>query len=332
MTDQSTPRKMKAIVRNRFGPPEVLETVELDRPVPADAEVLVRINAVSLNRADWYTVAGRPLVGRPMMGLRKPKSNRLGTDYAGVVEAVGKDVVGFGIGDEVFGGRDGALAEYVCARFDRSIVLKPANVTFEQAAAVPVAALTALQGLRDKGGLQPGQQVLIQGASGGVGTFAVQIAKALGGAVTAVCGPRGVAAAKAGGADHVIDYTVDDFTRRGRRYDLVLDIAGTRSWRRLRRVLTPRATVVLVGGPKKNRFLGPMGHVISKGLGAAFSRRRAAFFIAKFNKADMETLRDLLASGKIVPVIDRRFGFDEIAAAFSYMGDGHPQGKVVITM
>ena len=332
MTDQSTPRKMKAIVRNRFGPPEVLETVELDRPVPADDQVLVRINAMSLNRADWYTVTGRPLVGRPMMGLRKPKSNRLGTDYAGVVEAVGKDVVGFRIGDEVFGGRDGALAEYVCARHDRGIVLKPANASFEQAAAVPVAALTALQGLRDKGGLQPGQHVLIHGASGGVGTFAVQIAKAYGGVVTAVCGPRGVAAAQAGGADQVIDYTIDDFTRRDRRYDLVLDIAGTRSWGQLRRVLAPRATVVIVGGPKDRRFLGPLGNVIGKRFAAVFSRRRAVFYIAKFNKADMETLGALLATGNIRPVIDRRFGFDEIAAAFSYMGDGHPQGKVVITM
>jgi NADPH:quinone reductase-like Zn-dependent oxidoreductase len=321
---------MKAIVRNRFGPPEVLEVVEIDRPVPDDDQVLVRVRASSLNRGDWYGVAGKPLVGRPMMGLRKPKSNRLGTDYAGVVAAVGKNVVGFKVGDEVFGGRDGALAEYVCARYDRAIVLKPANATFEQAAAVPVAALTALQGLRDKGGIQPGQQVLIHGASGGVGTFAVQIAKALGGVVTAVCSTRGVSAATSGGADHVIDYMKDDFTRIGRRYDLVIDIAGTRPWRHLRRVMAPRATVVLVGGPKSSGLLGPMGGVIAKGLAAVFSRRRSTFYIAKFNKTDMETLRDLLATGKIKPVIDRRFGFDEIVAAFHYMGDGHPQGKVVI--
>jgi NADPH:quinone reductase-like Zn-dependent oxidoreductase len=266
------------------------------------------------------------------MGIRRPKSNRMGTDYAGVVEAVGKDVTDFRPGDEVFGGRDGSLAEYLCARHDRGIAHKPATATFEQAAAVPVAALTALQSLRDKGALQPGQKVLIHGASGGVGTFAVQVAKALGAEVTAVCGPRGVEAARSGGADRVIDYEREDFTSIGTRFDLVLDIAGTRSWRHLKRVLAPRATVVVVGGPKTNRFMGPLGHVLAVRLGALFSRRTATFLIARFNKPDMETLRDMLASGQIVPVIDRRFGLHQMVEAFRYMGDGHPQGKVVITL
>ena len=331
MSTQPVPT-MKAVVRNSFGPPRVLEISVVDRPVPDDDQVLVRVRTASLNRADWYAMAGRPLLGRPMMGLRRPKSNRLGTDYAGVIEAVGKNVTGFRPGDEVFGGRDGALAEYVCVRHDRAIVHKPPNATFEQAAAVPVAALSALQGLRDRGGIQPGQKVLIHGASGGVGTFAVQIAKAFGAEVTAVCGPRGIEAARSGGADHVIDYTRDDFTRGDDRFDIVLDVAGTRSWRHLRRVLAPGAIVVGVGGPKDNRLTGPMSHMLGLRLGAMFSRRRAVFFIAKFNKADMETLRDLLADGRIAPVIDRRFGLEEAVAAFDYMGDGHPQGKVVLVI
>lgn len=326
------PEKMKAIVRNRYGPPDVVEVAEIDRPIPADDQVLVRVRAVSLNRADWYAMTGLPLVGRAASGLRRPKDIRLGVDCAGQVEAVGKEVMDFRPGDEVFGGRSGALAEYVCARHDRAIVLKPANVTFEQAAAVPVAALTALQGLRDRGGLQPGQQVLINGASGGVGTFAVQIAKALGAEVTAVASTRGVEVARSIGADHVIDYTREDFTRVDRRFDLMLDIAGTRSWSQCRRILSSRATLVVVGGPKTNRLIGPLGHVLKVRFGAVFSRRRTAFFIAKFNKADMEILRDFLAAGKIKPVIDRQFEFEDSAEAFRYMGDGHPQGKVVITV
>lgn len=331
MTSEPGVNKMKAVLRNRYGPPEVLEVAAIDRPVPDDDQVLVRIQAASLNRADWYAIAGRPVLGRPMMGMRKPRSNRIGTDYAGVVEAVGNGVTGFAPGDAVFGGRDGALAGYVCARFDRAIVLKPSNASFEQAAAVPVAALTALQAVRDRGGLRPGQRVLINGASGGVGIFAVQIAKALGGVVTAVCGPRGVEAAGASGADTVVDYTREDFTRLGTRFDLVIDVAGTRPWRHLRRVLAPRAMVVIVGGPK-NGFLGPIGHIFGTRISAAFSRRRSAFFIAKFNKADMETLGEMLADGRIRPVIDRTFRIDEIVAAVRYLGEGHPQGKVIVTM
>jgi NADPH:quinone reductase-like Zn-dependent oxidoreductase len=323
---------MKAAVRDTYGSPAaVVELREIDKPVPADDEVLVRVRAASLNLSDWYGVTGRPWVGRAMMGLRKPKDSRLGTDYAGTVEAVGKDVTQFRPGDEVFGGRSGALAEYVAAKEDRGIVTKPANVTFEEAAAVPVAALTALQGLRDKGQLQPGQKVLINGASGGVGTFAVLIAKALGAEVTAVCSTRNVEIARSLGADHVVDYTQEDFARRGERYDLLVDIAGGRSWSDCKRVLEPRRTLVIVGGPRK-ALLGPLGGVIRLRLGALFGSRKVAFFIAKFNKEDMEALRELLEAGKLTPVIDARYELSEIADAFRYMGEGHPRGKVVVAV
>jgi NADPH:quinone reductase-like Zn-dependent oxidoreductase len=323
---------MKAAVRDTYGSPAaVVELREIDKPVPADDEVLVRVRAASLNLSDWYGVTGRPWVGRAMMGLRKPKDSRLGTDYAGTVEAVGKDVTQFRPGDEVFGGRSGALAEYVAAKEDRGIVTKPANVTFEEAAAVPVAALTALQGLRDKGQLQPGQKVLINGASGGVGTFAVLIAKALGAEVTAVCSTRNVEIARSLGADHVVDYTQEDFARRGERYDLLVDIAGGRSWSDCKRVLEPRRTLVIVGGPRK-ALLGPLGGVIRLRLGALFGSRKVAFFIAKFNKEDMEALQELLEAGKLTPVIDARYELSEIADAFRYMGEGHPRGKVVVAV
>ncbi len=267
---------MKAAVRDRYGSPDVVELREVEKPVATNDEVLVRVRAASLNLADWYEVTGRPYVGRTQMGLRKPKTNRLGVDYAGTVEAVGRDVTEFRPGDEVFGGRNGAYAEYICAREERAIVPKPANVTFEQAAAVPVAALTALQGLRDKGQVQHGQTVLINGASGGVGTFAVQIAKALGAQVTGVCSTRNVDLVRSLGADHVIDYTREDFTRSNRRYDLMLDVAGSRSWSACRRVLSPQATLVIVGGTKTNRLFGPLGHVVKKYLAGLLSSRKSS--------------------------------------------------------
>lgn len=321
---------MRAAVRDRYGPPDVVELREIDKPVPTDDEVLVRVRAVSLNLADWYAVTGRPYVGRAQMGLIEPKSNRLGVDYAGTVEAVGGNVTEFRPGDEVFGGKSGCYAEHVCAREDGSIVPKPSNLTFEEAAAVPVAALTALQGLRDKGQLQPGQKVLINGASGGVGTFAVQIAKALGAEVTAVCSTPNVEIARSLGADQVIDYTQEDFTLGDRRYDLMLDIAGSRSWSESRRVLTPQATLVIVGGPKTSRLFGPLGGVARKWLGGRFSSRKVVFFIAKFNKAHMLVLRELLESGKVTPAIDRKYELSEIADAFRYIGEGHAQGKIVV--
>jgi NADPH:quinone reductase-like Zn-dependent oxidoreductase len=324
---------MKAAVRDRFGSPDaVVEVREIDRPVAGDDEVLVRVRAASLNMADWYGVTGRPYVGRVSMGLFKPKEDRLGVDYAGQVEAVGANVTEFQPGDEVFGGRTGALAEYVCARADRAILSKPSNVSFEHAAAVPVAAITALQGLRDKGQLQPGQKVLINGASGGVGTFGVQIAKALGADVTAVCSSGNVDQARSLGADQVLDYTCEDFTQSGQRYDLVLDVAGSRSWSELKRVLNPRATVVVVGGPKSNRLLGPLSHLVKLRLAALRSRQKIVFFIAKLNKEDMGILRELLESGKVEPVIDRRYELSEVADAFEYMGEGHARAKIVVTV
>jgi NADPH:quinone reductase-like Zn-dependent oxidoreductase len=322
---------MKAAVRDRFGSPgDVVELREIDKPVPAEGEVLVRVHATSVNIADWYSVVGRPLIARPTMGLFRPRSNRIGTDYAGIVEAVGPGVTQFAPGDEVFGGKDGAYAEYICARVDRSITPKPANITFEEAAAVPVAALTALQAIRDKGGLEDGQKVLVNGASGGVGSYAPQIAKALGGVVTAVCSTQNVETARSLGADRVCDYSLEDFTRSDERYDLMIDIAGTRSWRECVRVLAPKATVVVVGGPKSNRLLGPLGHVGGMRLGSLFGGRKTAFFIAKFNKPDMQTLRELLESGRMRSVIDRRYAFDEIADALAYQGEGHARGKIVV--
>ena len=323
---------MKAALLDRFGSPDNIELREIEEPTPADDEVLVRVRAASVNPADWYSVMGRPYVGRMAMGLRKPKSDRVGVDFAGTVEAVGNDVTELRPDDEVFGGRSGAFAEYVVVREERAVVSKPANVTFEQAAAVPVAALTALQGLRDKGQLQPGQQVLINGASGGVGTFAVQIAKALGAEVTGVCSTRNVDIVRSLGADHVIDYTREDFTESDRRYHLLLDVAGSRSWSEYKRVLDPHATLVIVGAPKGNRLLGPLSHIVKVRLGALRSSQKVVFFIAKFNREDMETLRELLEAGEVTPVIDRRYELSEIADAFRYLGEGHAQGKVVITV
>ena len=323
---------MRAIVRNTYGSPDVLELQEIDKPDVTDDEVLVRVRAASVNRADWYTLTGTPYVGRTQLGLLKPKSNRMGVDFAGTVEAVGRDVTQFRPGDEVFGGRSGAFAEYVCVREDRAVVPKPANVTFDEAAAVPVAAITALQGLRDKGQIQPGQKVLINGASGGVGTFAVQIAKAFGAEVTGVCSTRNVDLVRSIGADHVIDYTREDFTRSDRRYDLMLDIAGSRSWSACRRVLNPQATLVIVGAPKGNRLIGPLSHIVKVRLAALRSSQKVVFFIAKFNKADMAVLRELLEAGKVTPVMDGRYELSEIADALRYMGEGHCRGKVVITV
>ncbi len=321
---------MKAAVRDRYGPPEVVELREIDRPVAADNEALVRVRAASVNPADWYSVTGRPYVARGMGGILKPKSDRLGIDFAGTVEAVGRDVTHVRPGDEVFGGRSGALAEYVCVR--DAVVPKPVNLTFDEAAAVPVAAITALQGLRDKGRLQPGQKVLINGASGGVGPFTVQIAKALGAEVTGVCSTRNVDLVRSLGADHVIDYNYEDCTRSDQRYDLMLDIAGSRSWSECKRVLTPRATLVIVGAPKGNALIGPLGRIVKLRLGSLRSSRRVVFFIAKLIRPDLEILRELIEAGKVRSVIDRRYELSETADAFRYLGEGHAQGKIVVTM
>lgn len=324
---------MRAAVRERFGPPKrVVEIRELEKPVPAPDEVLVHVRAASVNIADWYGVVGRPRVGRVAMGLFSPKETRLGVDYAGVVETVGSDVSAFAPGDEVFGGRTGAYAEYVVAKADRAIVTKPANVSFEEAAAAPIAAITALQALRDKGGLQAGQRVLIHGASGGVGTYAIQIAKALGAEVTAVCSTPNVEIARSLGADRVVDYTVEDVTRSGERFDLLIDIAGTRPLGRLRRVLAPGSTVVLVGGPRKGRLLGPLGHVIRSKLRSIVTRQRLTFFVASLDKEGMETLRGLFEAGKLTSVVDSTYPLERLADALDHMAEGHPRGKIVVTL
>jgi NADPH:quinone reductase-like Zn-dependent oxidoreductase len=318
---------MQAVVRERYGSAEVLDVVETERPEAPDEGVLVRVHATSLNRVDWYAMTGTPYVGRLSSGLRTPKDRVFTADFAGTVEAAGKDFPELRAGDEVFG-RCGAFAEYAIAR--KAVALKPSNLTFEEAAAVPLAGLTALQGLRDHAQVQAGQKVLVNGASGGVGTFAVQIAKALGAEVTAVCSTRNVDLAASLGADHVVDYTREDFTRSGRRYDVLFDNAGSRSWRACKRVLEPRATVLLVGGPKRNPLLGPLGHMVGMKLAAAFGKRKAVFFIADLNGPDLEALRAFLEAGTIAPVIDRRYELSETADAMRYLGEGHARGKITI--
>ncbi|MDQ3065709.1 MAG: NAD(P)-dependent alcohol dehydrogenase [Actinomycetota bacterium] len=321
---------MRAVIRKKYGSADLLDLQEVEQPDLADDTVLVRVRAASINPADWYGMTGRPYVGRAAMGLRKPKTDRLGVDFAGTVEAVGKDVTHVRPGDEVFGAKSGALAEYVSVR--DAVVPKPANLTFEEAAAVPVAAVTALQGLRDKGRLRAGQKVLINGASGGVGTFAVQIAKALGAEVTAVCSTRNVELVRSLGADHVVDYTREDFSRGDRRYDLMLDVAGSRSWSDCKRVLDPKARLVIVGAPKGSRLLGPLSHVMKLYLAALGNSRKVGFFVAKLNRADLVFLRELLEAGTVRPVLDKRYELSEVADAFRYLGEGHAQGKVVLTV
>ena len=320
---------MKAIVRDKYGPPDGVELQEVEKPEVTDDGLLVRVRAASVNRVDWYDVTGTPWIARPMTGLRGPKSRFTGRDFAGTVEAVGKDVTDLRPGDEVFGGKKGggSFAEYVGVPAD--IARKPAGLTFEEAATVPVAALTALQGLRDHGQLQSGQKVLVNGASGGVGTFAVQIAKALGAEVTAVCSTRNVEQARSLGADHVIDYTGEDFTRTGQRYDLILDIAGSKSWSQCRRVLNPNAILVIVGA-QGSRLMGPLGHIAKVRLGALRGSQKAVFFVANFNGPDLAVLSELLGTGKVKPVVEKRYELIEVADALRYMGEGHARGKIVI--
>ena len=323
---------MKAAVQHVYGTPDVLELKDIDMPVVTDDGVLVRVRAASVNPVDWHLLTGLPYIARPSFGMLKPKQEVLGVDFAGTVEEVGKNVTHFKPGDEVFGGRSGSFAEYVCVAEDRAVVLKPANVTFDEAGAVAVAAVTALQGLRDKGRIQSGQDVLINGASGGVGTFAVQIAKSFGAKVTAVCSTRNVETVRALGADIVIDYTKDDFTRSELRYDLMLDIAGSKSWSECKRVLKPEATLVMVGGPDNNRVLGPLSHLLKIRLASLRSSQKIVFFVASLNKQDMVALQELLETGKVKPVIDRRYKLSEIADALRYLGEGHARAKIVVTM
>ena len=326
---------MKAIEYTKYGPPEVLEFKEVEKPTPKDNEVLIKIHAASVNPLDWHYTRGVPLMLRAGAGLRKPKDTRLGVDFSGKVEVVGRDVTQFKSGDEVYGARTGAFAEYVC-KVEKTLALKPVNLTFEQAAAVPVAACTALQGLRDKGQIQPGQKVLINGAAGGVGTFAVQIAKSFGAEVTGVCSTRNVDMVRSLGADHVIDYTKEDFTRSGHRYDLILDNAGNRSLSDLRRVLTPNGTLVFNGGgplsASQGRLLGPLAHSIRATMLSRFVRQKVTTFLASVTKEDLLFLKELTEAGKVTPIIDRTYPLSETAEAICYLEDGHARAKVVITV
>ena len=321
---------MKAIVQDKYGSPDVLELREVDKPVVDDDGVLVRVRAASVNPLDWHLVRGKPFLVRLVEGMRRPKIPVRGVDVAGRVEAVGRHVTQFQPGDEVFGMRSGAFAEYVCGK-ERHFVPKPAGLTFEQAAAVPVAAETALQGLRDKGQIRSGQKVLINGASGGIGTFAVQIAKAFEADVTGVCSTRNVDLVRSLGADRVIDYTKEDFIGTGQRYDLFLDNAGTRSFSECRRVLTPNGILVLAG--QSGRKTPSVLPLLTAGLVSRFRRRqKLVSFIAKHRKKDLVFLNALMDAGKVTPVIDRRYPLREVPEAIRYVGTGHARAKVVITM
>ena len=324
---------MLAAVRTRWGAPEdVVELRQVPKPELGDDQVLVRVRATSINRGDYYSVRAPMILLRPMMGgFLRPKSELIGGDFAGIVEAVGKDMPDFAPGDEVFGSRTGAFAEYVAARM---LAHKPPNATFEEAAAVAVSALTALQAIRDHGRLQPGQRVLVNGGSGAVGTYAIQMAKALGaGEVAAVCRTRNVEQARQLGADNVIDYTKDDFTASGERYDVIIDIVGSKPWRKIRRVLQPHGTLVMVGAQaNRNPLIGPLGHVLRTRFVSRFASQKAVFFIAKFNRPDMEVIRELLEAGEIRSAIDRVYPFAQIAEALRVMGEGHAAAKLVVKL
>jgi NADPH:quinone reductase-like Zn-dependent oxidoreductase len=320
---------MKAAVYTGYGPPDVIQVRDVEEPVPKADEVLIRVRAASVNPLDFHIMRGKPYAIRALFGLSRPKITSPGRDVAGRVEAVGGDVTRFRPGDELFGACRAAIAEYACAP-ERALVSKPANVTFDQAASVPVAGLTALQGLRDKGRIQPGQKVLINGAAGGVGTFAVQIARSLGADVTGVCSTRNVEMVRSIGAGRVIDYTQEDFTRGPQRYDLILDCVGNRSLSACRRVLSPDGTFVMVGAARKG-----IASILARSLKAIVSsrlgRQKFVMFIARLKQEDLTILRDLMEAGKVVPVIDRRYGLKETADAIRYLEEGHARGKVVIS-
>ena len=324
---------MKAIVYHEYGSPDVLELQEIDKPVVKDDEVLVRVHAASANPYDWHFMTGLPYFMRLQAGLRKPrKATVMGADMAGQVEAVGKNVEQFRPGDEVFAGVEtGCFAEYACVS-EELLGMKPANLTFEQAAAAPMAAGTALQGLRDKGQIQPGQKVLIIGASGGVGTFAVQIAKAFGAEVTGVCSTRNVDMVRSIGADHVIDYTQKDFTRGEHRYDLMLDLVGNHSPSKCRGVLNPKGVYIASFGQPDHLWLGPLAQLLRMLVMSLFVSQKMTTFTAKENKEDLVVLQELIEAGKVTPVIDRTYPLSEVPEAIRYLEEGHTQGKVVITV
>ena len=323
---------MKAIVQDRYGTADVLELEDVDEPKVASGDVLLRVHAASAHIGDWHFMTGLPYLFRIAgSGLRAPKTRVRGTDIAGRVEAIGKDVTLFQPGDEVFGICNGAFAEYATARQDK-IAPKPANLTFEQAATAPTSGSTALQALRDAGKVQPGQKVLIIGAAGGVGSFAVQIAKAFGAQVTGVCSTTKVELVRSIGADDVIDYTRDDFAETGQRYDLILDIAGNRSLSHLRRGLAPRGTLVIVGGEGGGRWFGGIDRQLRAQMLSPFVRQKLWTFIAKQKGDDLVVLKELIEAGRVTPVIDTTYPLSEVPEAIRHLEEGHARGKVVITM
>ena len=322
---------MKAVVYHCYGSPDVLEFGDVEKPAPADTEVLVKVHAASVNPLDWHYMRGSPYIMRLSSGTGAPADPRMGVDYAGTVEAIGKNVTKFKPGDEVFGGRSGAFAEYVISPEDRALVLKPSNTTFEQAASVPIAAITALQALRDKGQLKPGQKVLINGASGGVGTFAVQIAKSFGAEVTAVCSTRNVEMVRSLGADHVIDYKKEDYTESGQHFDLIIDNVGNHSLLANRRVLNPDGIFVIVGGAK-GKWIAPLINPIKALMLSPFVDQEFVTLLAQLRKEDLATLSDLMQAGKIKSVIDRRYRLSEVPEAIRYSEEGHARGKIVINL
>jgi NADPH:quinone reductase-like Zn-dependent oxidoreductase len=321
---------MKAIVQDKYGSPDVLELGEIDRPAVGENGLLVRVHAAAVNAGDWRIMRGLPYITRLGFGLRGPRVNVRGLDVAGTVEVVGKNVTQFQPGDEVFGWCLRAFAEFVYAG-EKNFVSKPENFTFEQAAAVPGAAFTALHGLRDRGEIQPGQKVLINGAGGGIGTFGVQIAKSFGAHVTGVCSTAKLDLVRSIGADEVVHYTEDDFTQSGQRYDLILDIPANRSLSDCRRALTPRGTYVLVGG-SKGRWLGPLGRVIRTLLVSPLVRQRLRPLISQGNNEDLVFLKELIECGKVTPIVGRTYALSEVPEAIRHLEEGHAEGKVVITI
>lgn len=327
--------RIKAYFYRDYGSPDVLRLEEIEKPVPTDDQVLVKVRAASINPLDWHYMEGTPYVVRLLeFGLLKPKVTRLGVDMAGQIEAVGKNVTEFKPGDEVFGQRFGAFSEYVCVRADRALVIKPAGVTFEQAAALPVAAITALQGLRDKGKVQPGQKVLINGASGGVGTFAVQLAKLMGAELTAVCSGRNAELVRSLGADHVIDYTKEDFTKTGQRCDVIIDNVVNHSLLECTGILNPQGKYVMIGGGglKDQGFIGPLISPVRAALLKRFVTQEVGFMLAEVTKNDLTYLADLVQTGKLKVVIDKTYSLSQLPEAMRYLETGRARGKVVITV
>lgn len=328
---------MKAIVCSRYGPPdEVLRLAEVDKPTIGDRDVLVRVRATSVNPVDWHMARGDPYIARLAIGLRKPKHRILGCDVAGEAAATGKDINGFQVGDEVFGspfnGGFGAFAEYVGASQDALAPKPSANLSFEQVASVPLAALTALQGLRDQGHVEPGNRVLIIGASGGVGTFAVQIAKSFDAEVTGVCSTNNIDLVRSLGADHVIDYARQDFARSGQRYDLILQLAGIRPLADYRRALTPSGTLLLVGGDSNGHWIGPIGRIIRAVSLSPFVSQKLANVAVKPASSDLQRLRQLIEAGSVTPALDRTYPLSDVPEAIHYLEQGHTPGKVAITV